>query len=76
MRTRALRKCGPLTEAFAKCTEDRLLSIVWACRPELRALNECTKQQCVSCCVQSLGDSAGNLTHAISSIHIPMGPAF
>lgn len=47
MRIRALSKCEPLTKAFAECTEARLLSIVWACRPQLNALNECTKQQCV-----------------------------
>lgn len=47
LRKRAIHQCQEKTEAFVACSENRLFSVVWACRKQLNELNECTKQQCV-----------------------------
>lgn len=31
-------------KAYAKCTNEQGLAVVWACRPALRQMNECLKQ--------------------------------
>ncbi|KAK1870286.1 hypothetical protein I4F81_012748 [Pyropia yezoensis] len=37
----ALKHCDGLVKEFVDCTKAHTLSVVWACRSQQRALNEC-----------------------------------
>ncbi|KAI9155976.1 hypothetical protein H9P43_009086 [Blastocladiella emersonii ATCC 22665] len=37
----ALMSCNDLVVAYTECCRDRYLSVVWKCRPHLKAMNEC-----------------------------------
>mmetsp|Transcript_34668 Transcript_34668/g.48058 ORF Transcript_34668/g.48058 Transcript_34668/m.48058 type:complete len:88 (+) Transcript_34668:122-385(+) len=41
MKREALQKCGDACRLYADCSRHRLLSVVWACRPQLNDLNAC-----------------------------------
>jgi len=38
---RALKECDDYVKAFAECAKGRLVSLSWACRTELRAMQSC-----------------------------------
>ena len=44
MKVEARRQCKPVIAAYAECTQKRTISVIWACRPQLRAMNECLGQ--------------------------------
>lgn len=37
----ALKQCDDKVRAFAECTRDKLISVIWKCRPHQKAVNEC-----------------------------------
>eukprot|EP00239_Pterosperma_sp_CCMP1384_P004958 CAMPEP_0197844494 /NCGR_PEP_ID=MMETSP1438-20131217/1484_1 /TAXON_ID=1461541 /ORGANISM="Pterosperma sp., Strain CCMP1384" /LENGTH=84 /DNA_ID=CAMNT_0043455309 /DNA_START=203 /DNA_END=457 /DNA_ORIENTATION=+ len=41
MKADALDKCEETKRKFAECTSSRTISIIWACRDELDAFNQC-----------------------------------
>ena len=41
MKREALRSCDGLLKAYVDCTKENFISVVWACRPALAAVNEC-----------------------------------
>eukprot|EP00793_Prasinoderma_coloniale_P000604 PRCOL_00003753-RA len=41
MKRNALRACDGAVKAYVDCTKANFLSVVWTCRPALRAMNEC-----------------------------------
>lgn len=44
LRDVALRGCVGEIEAFARCASDKVLSVVWKCRSQNRAMDRCMKQ--------------------------------
>ncbi|KAG8461447.1 hypothetical protein KFE25_001051 [Diacronema lutheri] len=40
----AFKECRAELEAYIGCMQGRMLSVVWACRPENRTMNECLHQ--------------------------------
>jgi len=38
---RALKECDDLVKEFAQCAQGRLVSLSWACRSELQAMQLC-----------------------------------
>lgn len=47
LKQRAVKLCMQAQEDYAKCCSDKVLSVVWACRTELRAFSDCCHQQYV-----------------------------
>lgn len=47
LKQRAVKLCMQAQEDYAKCCSDKVLSVVWACRAELRAFSDCCHQQYV-----------------------------
>mmetsp|Transcript_21163 Transcript_21163/g.35494 ORF Transcript_21163/g.35494 Transcript_21163/m.35494 type:complete len:90 (-) Transcript_21163:321-590(-) len=45
MKTDALKKCDAACREYAECSHDRTITVVWACREQFAALNDCLKQQ-------------------------------
>ena len=37
----ALKQCDDKVREFAECTKDKLISVIWKCRPLQKAVNEC-----------------------------------
>lgn len=44
----AFKECRAELEAFTGCMEGRMLSVVWACRAENHAMNECLHKLCAT----------------------------
>ena len=47
LKQRAVKLCMQAQADYAKCCSDKVLSVVWACRAELRAFSDCCHQQYV-----------------------------
>ena len=45
MKQEALDKCKDILKPYAECCTENFISVMWACRPQLKAANECLKQQ-------------------------------
>ncbi|KAG8981561.1 hypothetical protein FRB94_009452 [Tulasnella sp. JGI-2019a] len=43
-KTRALKECEGLVTEFANCATGRTVSVVWACKDQLRAMQTCVAQ--------------------------------
>lgn len=43
-KARALKECDPVVKAFAECATGRTVSVAWACRGQLRSVQECMVQ--------------------------------
>lgn len=43
-KARALKECSELVKSFAECASGRTISIVWACRPQHKDLQNCMLQ--------------------------------
>lgn len=41
LRKFALKKCQPFMQAFADCSKDKLISVIWDCKESQNALNAC-----------------------------------
>ncbi|KAL7414567.1 hypothetical protein BDY24DRAFT_385678 [Mrakia frigida] len=39
----ALKACDPLVKAFADCSTGRTFSVVWACKDQLKTVNDCVR---------------------------------
>lgn len=37
----SLKKCDSYVKTLRECTHKRLISILWACKPQVKELNEC-----------------------------------
>lgn len=44
MRTEAMRRCEHKVQEYSDCSSNRTLSIIWACREQFNALNDCCAQ--------------------------------
>ncbi|KAI8534380.1 hypothetical protein RHMOL_Rhmol10G0085300 [Rhododendron molle] len=44
MKQKALKECDQFTIKYAECASGRTLSVVWQCRKQAKALNECLHQ--------------------------------
>jgi hypothetical protein len=45
LKARAMDRCHEEASAFVECTRDKYFSVLWSCRPKLRGLNACLKEQ-------------------------------
>lgn len=45
LKSKGFNECKEVGEAYAACCKDRTISIAWACRSEMAALNTCMAQQ-------------------------------
>ncbi|KAI3434718.1 hypothetical protein D9Q98_002779 [Chlorella vulgaris] len=41
LKQKGFKECSTTADAYAQCCSGRVLSVVWACRKELRALSDC-----------------------------------
>ncbi|KAI4517682.1 hypothetical protein EV122DRAFT_220346 [Schizophyllum commune] len=41
---RALKLCDPVVKEFAECATGRTVSVAWACRQQLHAVEDCMRQ--------------------------------
>ncbi|KAL6785506.1 CMC1 [Auxenochlorella protothecoides x Auxenochlorella symbiontica] len=44
LKSKGFNQCKEVGEAYAACCKDRTISIAWACRSEMAALNTCMAQ--------------------------------
>ncbi|KAF5337144.1 hypothetical protein D9611_003292 [Ephemerocybe angulata] len=43
-KARALRECDTVVKAFAACASGRTVSVAWACKDQLKVVQECMVQ--------------------------------
>jgi COX assembly protein 1 len=43
MKATAVKKCDEMVKAFSACCNGRLISMVWACREQNQALDDCIR---------------------------------
>jgi len=43
-KARALKECDAFVKAFADCATGRTISVAWACREQLKSLQDCMRQ--------------------------------
>jgi len=43
-KSKALKECDPVVREFANCATGRTVSVVWACRKQHKAMQECIRQ--------------------------------
>ncbi|EFN57270.1 hypothetical protein CHLNCDRAFT_17966, partial [Chlorella variabilis] len=41
LKQKGFQECRPYADAYAQCCSGRVLSVVWTCRKELKALSDC-----------------------------------
>lgn len=45
LKQKGFEECKAYSKAYADCCAGRVLSVVWACRGEMKALSNCMSQQ-------------------------------
>lgn len=45
LKEKGFQECRRYSDAYAQCCSGRVLSVVWACRAEMRALSDCMSTQ-------------------------------
>ena len=45
LKQKGFKECTKYSDAYAACCKDRVISIVWACRSEMKALSDCMGSQ-------------------------------
>ncbi|KAF9306206.1 hypothetical protein BGZ74_007146 [Mortierella antarctica] len=70
MKANALKKCDPIVKEFVECTHGKTVSVLWACRVQHKAMNNClmeytTQADMDKLKIQYLNDLAeGKVDHA------------
>ncbi|GJJ68604.1 COX assembly mitochondrial protein 1 [Entomortierella parvispora] len=70
LKANALKECDPIVKQFVECTHGKLVTVLWACRKQHRAMNDClmaltTQADMDKLKIQYLNDLAeGKVDHA------------
>ncbi|KAG0303229.1 hypothetical protein BGZ98_006876 [Dissophora globulifera] len=45
LKANALKECDPIVKEFVECTHGKLVSVLWGCRAQHKAMNKCLMAQ-------------------------------
>ncbi|ORY88938.1 hypothetical protein BCR41DRAFT_391066 [Lobosporangium transversale] len=69
LKANALKECDPIVKEFVECTHGKLVTVLWGCRAQHKAMNKClmatTQADMDKLKIQYLNDLAeGKVDHA------------
>ena len=65
LKAKAFKTCKESADAYAQCCQGRSVSMVWACRAELKAMSACLGEQCVPTPYSNLPDGTQTVLHNV-----------